>query len=350
MRGRPMARAVASLRARRRTRIHFCAMVGPIPVPVHHQLLPPRGVEPQPCTKAEEMVSFLELSHPQWDNRIRLGWCFRGQRCDRPLVPSALRKNRRPPTVPEFEALSPATIEYADIFSFVRSADLAGFPIPHDSPTLRRNLYEAAFAGTRDESRWPTDDVLALVALAQHYRVPTRLLDWSYKPLVAAYFAAVKVATAREPEWPHKVKPLDPAKNLVVWACRCLYLTLLPLPDDGIARFVLVDAPKATNPNLAAQAGCFTLDRKATPEQGFEDTFAEAVLAERKRELASGVISIRQRFLGSLEPTFRKFTLPHTEARRLLRLCGLRGVTAASVYPGHQGVADSLYEELCWEP
>ena len=33
-----------------------------------------------------------------------------------------------------------------------------------------------------------------MTALAQHYRVPTRLLDWTFKPLVAAYFAAIDCA------------------------------------------------------------------------------------------------------------------------------------------------------------
>lgn len=59
------------------------------------------------------------------------------------------------------------------------------------SPSQERHLAHEfrARAGTRHSHRPAFDDYAGWLALMQHYGVPTRLLDWTRAPVIAAFFA-----------------------------------------------------------------------------------------------------------------------------------------------------------------
>jgi len=82
------------------------------------------------------------------------------------------------------------------LIDFFQFADAAGLPLPEDSRQLRNDLedwlisFARMYRKDKDKHglRWPPSNLLSIMALAQHYGVPTRLLDWSRSAHTASLF------------------------------------------------------------------------------------------------------------------------------------------------------------------
>lgn len=307
--------------------------------------------------------SFLDALSPRgkyFQRFEREDYLFRGQAdASWSLVPSAFRTGawlkmrqgwrKRPDSLDHTQQI---LAEAETLEAFFRDADASGLALPEDSQTTRYLLHEAD-RFTSGQWEWPPMQLLSLLALAQHYGIATRLMDWSRNPYIAAYFAA----SGAMAEWPDVTlisrdeREALPAgsgaegKHLCVWAFSQLAMDIdrkmspqIPDQADVHRSIELVTAPAASNPNLHAQQGVFTLSRQA--EVDLNGRVERVPLDEE----------VRNTMLPFANHTVLvQYTVSAKHAVRILQLLAKEGVTAATVFPGYYGVAKALKERAYWE-
>lgn len=272
------------------------------------------------------------------------GWVFRGMwDAKYKLRPTAFRDGAFKPF--DFPAITSAADQRAQeeesLVTFCTEADHLGFQIPTDRPELR----DARAAPARNNPfEFPPLMKLHMYALAQHYGVPTRLLDWSRKALVAAYFAVeevtrLEVHVADDHEcaiWALDEGFLQALIKKDVWETTQAREVGKPVPDRA-TMIVPVTAPLASNAHLAAQGGVFTLVQPLKADLHPIPDLDEVITSLRQEDLP-------EHFKYSA-PLLLKYSFPVNVARHLLRLLALKGIHAATVFPGLHSIMDIFREQ-----
>lgn len=199
-----------------------------------------------------------------------------------------------------------------------------GFTEEHE-----RNLIHEfrARAALRHGSVPPKSDWAAWLALAQHYGLPTRLLDWTFSPLIAAYFAV----SGREE---------DHHEPAVIWAL----------------------LPSALNLHFGYEPYLYAIDSK-TLEELINPAFAKkyvsptkvgagmAVEADPRMQVQQGAFTVHglRRPLsevGGSESWLFRAEIPAQDVGRLRHELRVLSIRRDSVFPDLSALASHLANEI----
>jgi hypothetical protein len=224
---------------------------------------------------------------PSWDvYKIEV---FRALVADRPFVSGEyLFRGQRSPS-------------WRLVSSFDRWFSGRGFP-ERRRIDVAKFLLESFASALNDSmiAECPTQE-RELLALAQHYGLPTRLLDWTESPYIATFFAFVDTALTTENE-----------AEVSIWALNTKHYAWSA--ERGVE---IVKVGPGKNGRLRNQDGRFTVSR--TPLASLEDYVAQ--------------------FPIEREPALMQFTLPAREATRAMAELEVMGITPSRVFPDLQGCA-----------
>lgn len=322
----------------------------------------PPAVPTDSYSTAREFVGALQLSD-HWVQKARWSspWVFRGQQdASWSLTPSAWRSGSTP-ALRRLDALraeilarsgvgvasainarhgaegangqqvahayAQALAEFSLILEFVETADALGHSVPGMDQYKRLKNHD----WFPDLGSYPNLRLLpepnAATALAQHHGIPTRCLDWSRNPFVAAFFAA------------HGIEQAAENQEIAVWAVRpdqLYWHTERTASPENYQRYLVHEAPRGENEFLQAQDALFLHPVTACAHYSKHGAWPKL------EDLALQVGAYYS------APVIRKLTLPASQVGELLRLLWLQGVSKAHLMPTYDNVTSGLVLKWRW--
>ena len=256
---------------------------------------------------------FLKEYKPKVDK-----WIFRGQSCDEPLG-TGLERALNSYGIPLSEAHS---IEKYMIRDF-------------------RRRYKGA------DGDMAQDDTLYCLSLMQHYGCPTRLLDWTYSPHIAAFFAVENISFEKDKErkayvfclnheWINRSAKIklgngelfrirfgDDRKSLTD-------ASFIPLYMEAREKFVVAENPWQLHDRLSTQKGVFLV------QGDISKSMMENISYMEGWESSENLVRLK-----ILIDTPSGLNDVYEELR-------LMNITHESLFPGLDGFSRSLKQNLYW--